>query len=186
MVTWHDGPVRTPPITPLLSRRSAIRLAGTVALGTAGVVLLAGCTDSGEPPEPEIDPLVAQADLARRDAATAAAVAAVAPERAEALAVVGSERTAHAKALDAEIARVAGIDPSASSTPSAGRGPNGPSTATPSGAAAPPPTLDQLRGELARSQRSAADLARIQSGFRAGLLGSISAACATHTAVLLR
>lgn len=180
MVTWHDGPVRTPPTTPLLSRRSVIRLAGTAALGTAGAVLLAGCTDSGETSEPEIDPLVAQADLARRDAATAAAVVTVAPERAEALAVVGSERTAHAEALDTEIARVAGTDPSASGTASTS------TAAAPSGSAAAPPTLDQLRGELAQSQRSAADLARIQSGFRAGLLGSISAACATHTAVLLR
>jgi hypothetical protein len=45
--------------------------------------------------------------------------------------------------------------------------------------------LDQLRAELAESQRSAADSARTLSGYRAGLSASISAACATYLAVVL-
>jgi hypothetical protein len=42
-----------------------------------------------------------------------------------------------------------------------------------------------LRDRITKSQQSAADLARTQSGYRAGLLASISAACATEAVVLL-
>lgn len=47
------------------------------------------------------------------------------------------------------------------------------------------PTVEALRERLNRSQREAADLARTLSGYRAGLLASISASCAVQTAVML-
>ena len=49
----------------------------------------------------------------------------------------------------------------------------------------PPPTLDELKSYLLESQRGAADSARNESGYRAGLLGSISAACAVELEVVL-
>ena len=109
----------------------------------------------------------------------AAAAIALHPDRSAALDLVRVQRTAHADALDAEIARAAGTYPDGTTpttSPSASAAPTAP---------APPPTLDQLRAELAESQRSAADSARTLSGYRAGLSASISAACATYLAVVL-
>jgi hypothetical protein len=48
-----------------------------------------------------------------------------------------------------------------------------------------PPTVEALRAQLAESRKTAADLARALSGYRAGLLASISAACAVQAGVLL-
>jgi hypothetical protein len=130
---------------------------------------VAGCgASSDEDGEP--DPLIAQAQRARTDAALAGALVAVAPERADALATIGAERTTHAEALDAEVARLAGATPTS------------PTTAP---LPAEAPTVELLRERLNRSQRDAADLARTLRGYRAGLLASVSAACATETAVLL-
>jgi hypothetical protein len=42
-----------------------------------------------------------------------------------------------------------------------------------------------LRERLWHSKRDTADLARVQSDYRAGLLGSISAACAAQAGVVL-
>jgi hypothetical protein len=170
--SWHHDQVRTPFLTQRLSRRAVLRVAGSAALGASALALTTGCADSGQADTPaEIDALTAQAERARRDATNATAAIALLPDRAGALGVVAAERSAHADALDAEIARVATVTPSSttSSTP--------PVTA--------PPTLDQLRADLADAQKDAARLARTQSGYRAGLLGSISAACAAQQAVLL-
>ena len=132
-----------------------------------------GCgAPSDEDDEP--DPLIAQAQRARTDAALAGALVAVTPERADALATIGAERTTHADALDAEVARLVG----ATST-----SPASSSTTVPLPAEAP--TVELLRERLTRSQRDAANLARTLRGYRAGLLASVSAACATETAVLL-
>jgi len=164
--------VRTSFLTRPLSRRTALRVAGSAALGASALALTTACSDSGQGDAPaEIDALTAQSERARRDAANATAAIAVLPDRAGALGVVAAERTAHADALDAEIARAATAAPSSSTT-----------TTAPVPA---PPTLDQLRADLADSQKEAARLARTQSGYRAGLLGSISAACAAQQAVLL-
>ncbi len=164
--------MRTPFLTQRLSRRAALRVAGSAALGASALALTTGCADSGQADSPaEIDALTAQAERARRDATNATAAIALLPDRAGALGVVAAERSAHADALDAEIARVATVTPSSTTS------------STPPVAA--PPTLDQLRADLADSQKDAARLARTQSGYRAGLLGSISAACAAQQAVLL-
>lgn len=153
-----------------MSRRTLLRWSGA-ALGSAGGFTVAGCAASPDE-DTEPDPLIAQAQRARTDAALAGALVAVAPERADALATIGAERTTHAQALDAEIARLVGGTP----------------TSPASSTAAPPveaPSVELLRERLTRSQRDAADLARTLRGYRAGLLASVSAACATETVVLL-
>lgn len=138
------------------------------------MVAVTGCgiTDDGEQ---EPDPLLSQAVRARTDASTATALVALAPDLAEPLTTISAERTAHADALEAEIARAAGA--TTSYTP--------PSSTTTTAAAGEGPTVELLRERLSQSQRSAADVGRTLQGFRAGMLASVSAACAVETAVLL-
>jgi len=178
---WHDGAVPTPLTSATHTRRSTFRIAGFAAVGAVAVSGLAGCsggddTASLEPP----DPLIAQADRARNDAALATAAVAAMPDRSGALNLITAERTAHADALSAEIARLVGVleDGSAPTTRSL-------TTSAPPAPVAPP-SLDELRARLTESGRTAAALARSLSGYRAGLLGSISAACTTEVGVLLR
>ncbi|WP_420845275.1 hypothetical protein [Nocardia arizonensis] len=175
-----------------VDRRTALRLAGGGVVGAVALTAVAGCADE---PIYLPDPLAAQEVSARADAAAATAAIALAPQRQAALAAIAGQRTEHAEALRVEIARVIGTygdgttpvhrtaDPSARH----GAGAPAPVTAgsTPSAEPVAPPSIDQLREQLTRSQRSAADLARTQTGYRAGLLASISAACATQTGVLL-
>ncbi|MFC4602960.1 hypothetical protein [Rhodococcus kronopolitis] len=160
---------------PALSRRGAFRMFGAAALGLTALGASAGCAGSdSDDAAREPDPLLVPLAAARRDATDAAAAVALAPDRAGALAVVAQERTAHADALSAEIDRAAGATTTATAAPST-------SAASP----AAPPTVDVVRAGLADSQRGAADLARRLDGYRAGLLGSISAAVAAQQAVLL-
>lgn len=154
-----------------MSRRTLLKWS-SATLGGLGVLGLTGCgasdDDTAEP-----DPLLLPAARAHTDAATATMLIALAPDRADALATIADERTSHAAVLDAEIARVSAATTS--------------TTAPPTTTAAPidDPTVEQLRERLTRSQREAADLARVTSGYRAGILASISAACAAQMAVLL-
>lgn len=171
-----------------VDRRTALRLAGGTAVGVLAVGAVAGCTDKTVH---QPDPLAAQENLARADAAAATAAIAVTPQRHAALTAIADERTAHADALRAEINRVIGVygdgttpthrtrevTPPASGTSPAASGTSA-STTT-------PPSIDELRTRLAKSQQSAGDLARTQSGYRAGLLASISASCAAQAGVLL-
>ncbi|MEV0246080.1 hypothetical protein AB0H76_05765 [Nocardia sp. NPDC050712] len=171
------------------SRRTALRLAGGGALGAFALGATTAC---GEEPLQAPDPLAAQVTSAKADAAAATAAIALAPQRQGALSTIAAERTAHAEALQAEIDRVIGVygdgttpvpRTRAAVTPSGAGAPGGP-TGTP----VPPTTpigVEQLRDQLARSRQSAADLSRQLSGFRAGLLASISASCATEVGVLL-
>lgn len=171
----------TPTTTILLSRRSTLRLAGYGAVGVVAVTALSACApDDGADRPSKIDPLIAQADRARTDAAAATAAVATIPDRAPALGLIAAERTEHAKALDTEIARAIGVY-------SDGSPPSAAATAT-SSTTEPvsPPTLEQLRTRIADSQRGSAALATSESDYRAGLLGSISAACGVHVEVLLR
>lgn len=96
------------------------------------------------------------------------------------LTLIAAERTAHADALRAEVARLVGTYPDGST-------PSSEATTTPTSVpAAPPASVDAVRAQLVTAQNSAAALARTLSDYRAGLLGSISAACAVHAGVLLR
>ncbi|MEV6136973.1 hypothetical protein AB0L63_13125 [Nocardia sp. NPDC051990] len=174
--------------TSIVDRRTALRLAGGTTMGALTIGALAGCTDEAvyQP-----DPLAAQEILARADAAAATAAIAVAPQRHVELTVIADERTAHADALRAEINRVIGVyrdgttpahrtreltPPTSGTAPAASGAATSPTT---------PPSIDELRTRLAESQQSAGDLARTQSGYRAGLLASISASCAAQAGVLL-
>lgn len=127
---------------------------------------------------PEADPLIGAAARAYADSAAAVAAIALAPERGPALQTIADGRTAHATALNDEIIRAAGHYGD-------GTAPTIADLPTPAPTPVPPPTVDELRTRLVRSQRDAADLARTQSDYRAGLLGSISAACATHAGIVL-
>ncbi|NLU81483.1 hypothetical protein HCA44_01650 [Rhodococcus sp. HNM0569] len=154
-----------------MSRRTALRAAATVA-GAAGLVpLTAACGDDEPAP---LDPLIEQESRARDDAAAASAAIALAPDRTAALSAVSAQRTAHAEALRREIDRAAGVTPD----------PNAPATTTPVAPAAPL-GVDELRTRLSESLRSASALATSESGYRAGLLASVSASCRSHVEVLL-
>lgn len=165
------------PVPLTLTRRG---LLASVVLGTlAGAV---GCTAESVPgPLPDAvptaprpaDELLGHAEAARRDAATAAALAVVLPERAPVLQAVSGDRTAHADALDAELARAAG---SVASTPATAA----PTTTRTAGA----PDLATLQGSLRQAQDAAAQAATTAPAHRAGLLGSVSAACAAQLTVL--
>ncbi|RJO75286.1 hypothetical protein D5S18_15115 [Nocardia panacis] len=171
------------------NRRSVLRLAGGAAAGALALGAVAGCGAEDVVHEP--DPLAAQEIAARADAQAATAAIAVAPQRHAALSAIAAERTQHAEALRAEINRVIGVYGDGTTPVHRTR------TVEPAveGAAAPdtsqqtaptqPQTVDAVRLRLTGSRRAAADLALTQSGYRAALLASISAACAAQTAVLL-
>jgi hypothetical protein len=164
--------VLTPALSRPLTRRASFRLVAGAALAAAGLTSVTACTPGQDTAE-TVDTLTTHLRQARQDARSAAALAASIPDRAAALSVVELERTAHADALATEIDRVAG---GSTTTPAA-------SVTTDS--SGPPPTWDELVAALTDSARSAADSARNESGFRAGLLGSISAACTTSVEVVL-
>jgi hypothetical protein len=167
---------RTPPVvSPVVSRRQV--LAGGAALAVLGMT---GSACSSPPAPPAVDELESQLKLARHDSelATAAAAAAAAKPVSAALTEVASERAQHAQALATEIARLA-VNPT--STASQTTSP----TPTTSAAAAPPPTLSDVINSLRGSAASAAHLATTSPGYRAGLLGSIAAACTAAYSVAL-
>lgn len=156
-----------------LNRRGLFRLVGATALAAATASTVASCSRE-EISGPALDSLTAQLRAARADAAAADAAAASIPDYAAALGVVSAQRTEHADALDKEIARATGS-------------PSGTSTAVATSVAEPgtPPDLAAMRDALTASARSAADAARVESGYRAGLLGSISASCTVSVRVVL-
>jgi hypothetical protein len=173
---WQDIAVpRTEPgLRPAISRRRV--LAGGGALAVLGITVSA-C--SSQPAPPKVDELESQWKLARHDSeqATAAAGAAAQPVSA-ALTEVASERAQHAQALATEIARVA-VNPTSTSSET-----TSPTSTSPT--AAPPPSLSDVVNSLRASAASAGQLATTSSGYRAGLLGAIAAACtAAHTVALV-
>lgn len=149
-----------------LSRRDL--LIGGAALGVAVVAVACQQTPDAKP---EVDDLLIQIDLAQRDATSAAAAATANAELAPALTAVAAIRRAHGVALTKELARIPGAT---TTTPPS-------STTTPP--APPPPQLEQIKTQLKDSSKSAMDLATKQSGYRAGLLASISASCASAAEV---
>ncbi len=170
-------------------RRAILRTLGGGAVAIPALAVLTACAEDDTVHAP--DPLAAQEVLARADAAAAQAAIALAPQSQAALSTIAAERGAHADALRTEIDRVIGVygdgtTPVHRTGEVLVPGPDGRSVPA-SVAATPtqPLTLAQLRDQLVRSQQSAATAARTQSGYRAGLLASISAACATQAGVLL-
>lgn len=161
-----------PNALPTVSRRR-------VLFGAAGLALLgAGVTACGSPPPPpEFDDLVAQLDRAHADSQLAEdAAAAARPDDVKALTAVASERAAHAEALADEIARITG-EPTQTGTSE--------QTSPTTSQSVPAPTSDDVVAALRGSAESAAKLAAQVSGYRAGLLGSIAAACTAAYTVAL-
>nr|WP_036458272.1 MULTISPECIES: hypothetical protein [unclassified Mycobacterium] len=158
-----------------IDRRRVLTGAGMLAL-----LALAAPACSSAPTTPAVDDLEAQRQLAMRDSelAAAAAAALVDPESkavAAALDQVARERTEHARALAAEIARAAGKTPAdEAETTTPGAAPDGPA-----------PPVSQVVNALRAAADSAGKLAVASSGYRAGLLASIAAACTASYAVAL-
>ncbi|WP_078278183.1 hypothetical protein [Mycobacteroides franklinii] len=149
-----------------LSRRDLL-IGGAVL----GVTVVAAACQQAPDTKPEVDDLLAQISLAQRDAASATAAATANAELAPTLTAVAAIRRAHGVALNKELARVPGATTTTAATSS---------TTT---AQAAPPQVDQVKNQLKDSARAAMDLATKQSGYRAGLLASISAACASAAEV---
>jgi len=161
--------VPRPPST--VSRRHL--MFGAAALALLGSTV-AAC--GSPPPPPDVDELTVQLDRARADSqlATDAAAATPPPPTAQALTAVASERSAHAQALSDELVRILGT--------------NAPTTTTTTTTAqsAKAPTTDDVIAALRQSADAATQLATKQSGYRAGLLGSIAASCtAAYTVALV-
>lgn len=157
-----------------VSRRRVLVDAGRGLLALTLIGAAAPACGSKEPPGP--DPLEAQLDAARRDSDLAGAAAkAAAPVLVPALTAVADQRARHATALAEELARAAGkptATPAESSTPT---------TAAPAG---PPPSVQDVVDALRASADSATRLVPTLSGYRAGLVGSIAASCASSFTVL--
>lgn len=158
-----------------IDRRRVLTGAGMLAL-----LALAAPACGSAPTAPVVDDLEAQRQLALRDSELAAAAAAALTDPdskalAAALDQVSQERTEHARALAAEIARASRktpVDETETTTPGAALD-------------APAPPASQVISALREAADSAGKLAVSSSGYRAGLLASIAAACTASYAVAL-
>jgi hypothetical protein len=140
-------------------------LAGLLLLPPA----LAGCSTAPVPQGP--DPLIALADAARTDAALATAAITASPNLADRVQPLVEARTAHAAALDAEVAR---LDPARPSTTPA-------TTPAPAQGSA---TLAQVRAAVLASGEAAATAALDLPAERVGLVASVAACCNAYAEVL--
>ena len=147
-----------------LSRRTLLRAGALVAV--AGP-LVAACT--GQPKAAPPDPLQPMLNAATGDAAAAKAAATAFADNGATLAVIAAVRRAQAAALRAEVNRAAGAPPS---------------QAAPTTSAVKPPTDEatvtaRLIAGLATAQHQAAALMPTLPRYRAGLVGSVAAGCAS-------
>lgn len=155
-------------------RRVLLAAASAGGLLAAAPLGLAGCSVLGpQTPEPP-DPLEAPAKRAEADVALARWTADTYPELAAPAGAYALDRQEHAAALRAELRR---LDPE-------------PEPTTPSAPPAPPVVTgqqdarDSLAAAMARAQGEAAGLVAAVPGYRAALLASVAACCASHVAVL--
>ena len=150
----------------MVTRRAALRLGALAAL----VPVVAACTEEPSAPPPP-DPLAELAAKARADAALATAIAAAQPAIATAATEIGQARTEHARVLQAEVDRER---PPASSS----------STRPPVAPDVPADGVAALVDALTTAEKQAADLVPSVERYRAGLLGSVAAGCASLRVVL--
>lgn len=136
-----------------------------VLLAVAAAPLAVACTTEPPPPPPP-DPLSALAAQARADARLAEGLTAV-PAAAE----IAKARGTHASLLQAEVDRER--PPLSSTAPPA---PTAPPT--------PPDPLAALRTSLDEAVREASALVASLPSYRAGLVGSVAAGCASLREVL--
>jgi hypothetical protein len=170
-----------PSPVPVVNRREI--LAGGAALAALGVVVSA-CGKS-RPKPPPVEQLLGPLDQARHDTALAGAAATAVglpPQIAAALAVVATQRAAHARALSTEISRAAGKLASSSSSETTSPSPN---QAEPPAPPPPPPPVPDVINALRTSADNAGRLVATESGYRAGLLASIAASCTASYMVAL-
>ena len=155
---------------PAWTRRRLLTDGGRGLLALALVGMTTTACGTNQPPEP--DPLEAELAAARADSDLAAAAAKAAkPAIAPALNEVAAERARHAGALLEELSRAAG-EPIPTTT-----SPQTTSASPPPDTPAPPPTLRDVAEALRTSAERATKLVPTLSGYRAGLMGSIAAAC---------
>ncbi|MEI6251740.1 MAG: hypothetical protein WCP30_02950 [Mycobacteriaceae bacterium] len=152
----------------MLTRRRVLADGGRGLLALAFIGAASTACGAGKPPAP--DPLEAELEAARRDSDLAAAAAKAAkPAVVPALNEVAAERARHATALVEELSRAAGKPTPTTTSESP--------TPTASSAPGPPPSVRDVAEALRKSAESATSLAPTLSGYRAGLMGSIAAAC---------
>lgn len=152
-----------------VARRDVLRGLALLPLAAAAVA----CTDTPEKPPPP-DPLADLAAQARTDAAAATAIAASVPALTPAATEVATARTEHASALQAEVDRERPpVSSSSSAPPTAEQPPADEATAR---------TL--LLDALTAAEKQAADLIASVPKYRAGLVGSVAAGCASLREVL--
>lgn len=152
----------------VLERRRVLRLFAAAP----AVAVLAACSTEAEEP----DQLLPLATAAKADAALASAIARTHSGMAETARELAAARTAHATALQREIDRVAPRDPE-----------DPPSVPDPAPKRAPSSAdaaADALRTAMRQGQQQAADLVPGLPGYRAGLVASVSAGCASLQEVL--
>ena len=165
------------PATAPRPRRRTV-LAAIASGPLAGVV---ACTNEPPPPPPPdpFEPLIA---AATEHAELADAVAVAHPALAGAARQVAADRRVHADALSAEVRR-------ATPAPVTGE-PPAPSGARAGGSIGPPALADPAAARTAllqasaSAQRQAADLVTALPRYRAGLVASVAASCASHAVVL--
>ena len=156
-------------------------LVGATALALLGGTVATACGST--PPVKDVDALIGALERARADSQLAGnAAAAAAPTIAAALSVVADQRAAHARALTDEITRISGEAPTTSASTSASSSSAAPTTPVPP---PKPPTTADVVAALKQSADGAGLLATQQAGYRAGLLGSIAAACTAAASVAL-
>lgn len=165
-----------PTALPVLSRRRVLVGAAAFALLSGTVTTACGST----PPVKDTGALLDELERARDDSRLAGNAAVAAPPKlAAVLSVVAEQRAAHARALTDEITRITGEAPTTTAeTPT-----SPPATSSP--APTPPPTAAEVVTALKKSAAGASLLAIQQSGYRAGLLGSIAASCTAAATVAL-
>jgi hypothetical protein len=167
-----------PSAIPTVSRRRVLIGAAALALLSGTVATSCGATT----PVEDIDALVGQLDRAHGDSQLAATAAAAAPPKIAALlTVVAQQRAEHAQALTDEITRISGKAPTTSAATSPSSSPTTPTSSPPP----KPPAASDVVAALEQSADGASLLATQQSGYRAGLLGSIAAACTAAATVAL-
>jgi hypothetical protein len=161
-----------------LGRRGVLRagLLTVTALPLAGAA--AACSGSAEPEQP--DPLIALAAQARADVAAANGVAAAHPDLADSARLVASVREQHATALQREVDR---LHP----PPTSGAAPRpAPSTSAPPAAAQVGAATARaaLMTAMTTGEQQASNLVPTLPRYRAGLVGSVAAGCASLREVL--
>lgn len=161
-------------IAPPASRRTVLT---AIAVGPlAGVVACTGEPPPPPPPDP-FEPLIA---AAAAHAELADAVAAAYPDLAGAARQVAADRRVHADALSAEVRR-ATPSPVSSASPAGARvGGSIGSSALADKASAKTALLQAS----VSAQRQAAELVTALPRYRAGLVASVAASCASHAVVL--